>query len=100
MMGPRQEFQAALFYEFNLEDHVPSDHLLRSIDQFVDLGDIRSYLRPFYSDIGRPSIDPELMIRMLLIGYIMGIRSERRLRIHNSRIYRLRFSGEPQLARE
>ena len=52
MLGPRQEFQAALFYEFNLEDHVPDDHLLRSVDRFVDLGDIRSYLRPFYSDIG------------------------------------------------
>lgn len=90
MLGPRQEFQAALFYEFNLEDHVPSNHLLRSIDRFVDLGDIRSYLRPFYSDIGRPSIDPELMIRMLLIGYIMGIRSERRLcdEVHVNLAYR------------
>jgi len=90
MMGPRQEFQAALFYEFNLEDHVPGDHLLRSIDQFVDLGDMRSNLRPFYSDIGRPSVDPELMIRMLLIGYIMGIRSERRLcdEVHVNLAYR------------
>lgn len=90
MLGPRQEFQAALFCEFNLEDHVPSNHLLRSIDRFVDLGDIRSYLRPFYSDIGRPSIDPELMIRMLLIGYIMGIRSERRLcdEVHVNLAYR------------
>lgn len=79
MMGPRQEFQAALFYEFNLEDHVPGDHLLRSIDRFVDLSNIRPHLASFYSDIGRPSVDPELMIRMLLIGYIMGIRSERRL---------------------
>ncbi len=79
MMGPRKETQTALFYEFCLEDHVPNDHLLRSIDRFVDLGDIRKYLAPFYSDIGRPSVDPELMIRMLLIGYIMGIRSERRL---------------------
>lgn len=70
MMGRRQEFQAALFYEFNLEDHVPADHLLRSIDRFVDLGDMRSHLRPFYSDIGRPSVDPELMIRMLLIGWV------------------------------
>lgn len=90
MMGPRQEFQAALFYEFNLEDHVPGDHLLRSIDRFVDLGDMRSHLRPFYSDIGRPSVDPELMIRMLLIGYIMGIRSERRLcdEVHVNLAYR------------
>ena len=68
MLGPRQEFQAALFYEFDLEDHVPSNHLLRSLDRFVGLSVIRSHLRPFYSDIGRPSIDPELMIRMLLIG--------------------------------
>ena len=74
MLGPRQEFQSALFYEFNLEGHVPSDHLLRSIDRFVDLSDIRQHLAPFYSDIGRPSVDPELMIRILLIGYIMGIR--------------------------
>ena len=73
MLGPRQAFQAALFYEFNLEDHVPSTHLLRSIDRFVDVGDIRSHLRPFYSDIGRPSVDPELMIRMLLIGYITNV---------------------------
>ena len=90
MLGPRQEFQAALFYEFNLEDHVPSDHLLRSIDRFVDLDGIRSHLAPFYSDIGRPSVDPELMIRMLLIGYIMGIRSERRLcdEVHVNLAYR------------
>ena len=75
MLGPRQEFQAALFYEFNLEDHVPDDHLLRSIDRFVDLSDMRAHLRPFYSDIGRPSVDPELMIRMLLIGYIIYLRA-------------------------
>lgn len=79
MMGSKKAFQAALFYDFSLEDHVPSDHLLRSVDRFVDLDYIRKYLAAFYSDIGRPSIDPELMIRMLLVGYIMGIRSERRL---------------------
>ena len=79
MMGQKQAMQAALFYEFCLEDHVPADHLLRSIDRFVDLNNIREHLAQFYSDIGRPSIDPELIIRMLLIGYIMGIRSERRL---------------------
>ncbi|MCO5056943.1 MAG: transposase [Rhizobiaceae bacterium] len=90
MMGSRKECQAALFYEFNLEDHVPADHLLRSIDRFIDLSDIRTHLRPFYSDIGRPSVDPELMIRMLLIGYIMGIRSERRLceEVHLNLAYR------------
>lgn len=79
MMGPRQEAQAALFYEFSLEDHVPQDRLLRSIDRFVDLNDIRQYLAEFYSHTGRPSIDPELLIRMLLVGYCFGIRSERRL---------------------
>ncbi|MCA6105577.1 IS5/IS1182 family transposase, partial [Bradyrhizobium sp. WSM 4400] len=72
MMGHRQVEQAALFYEFSLETHVPSDHLLRSIDRFVDLEQIRQDLAPFYSTIGRPSIDPELMIRMLLIGYCFG----------------------------
>lgn len=91
MLGPRQEAQAALFYEFSLEDHVPADHLLRSIDRFVDLGGIRSHLAPFYSSTGRPSIDPELMIRMLLVGYCMGIRSERRLceEVHLNLAYRL-----------
>ncbi len=90
MMGRRGDSQAALFYEFNLEGHVPGNHLLRSIDRFVDLDGIRSRLRPFYSDIGRPSVDPELMIRMLLIGYIMGIRSERRLcdEVHLNLAYR------------
>jgi transposase len=78
MMG----FQAAperLFYDFCLDDHVPADHLLRRIDSFLDLGDVRQHLKPFYSSIGRPSIDPELMIRMLLVGYCFAIRSERRL---------------------
>src|SRR3546814_5101596 len=77
MMGERTVMQEALFYSFSLKDHVPADHLLRSIDRFVELGDIREHLRPYYSDTGRPSIDPELMIRMLIIGYCMGIRSER-----------------------
>ena len=75
MMGPRQAAQGALFYVFSLEDHVPADHLLRSIDRFVDLSGIRSHLVPFYSSTGRPSVDPELMIRMLIIGYTHGIRS-------------------------
>ena len=70
---------AALVYDFCLDDHVPSDHLLRRIDQFLDFESVRAELRPFYSKIGRPSIDPELMMRMLIIGYSMGIRSERRL---------------------
>ena len=79
MMGHRQVEQAALFYEFSLEGHVPADHLLRSIDRFVELGALRRELAAFYSTIGRPSIDPELMIRMLIVGYCFGIRSERRL---------------------
>jgi transposase len=90
MMGERQTDQPELFYGFSLERHVPADHLLRSIDRFVDLGGIREQLRPFYSDMGRPSIDPELMIRMLIIGYSMGIRSERRLcdEVHLNLAYR------------
>ena len=89
-MGERTGVQGALFYGFNLERHVPADHLLRAIDRFVDLGVIRQQLRPFYSETGRPSIDPELMIRMLLIGYCFGIRSERRLcdEVHLNLAYR------------
>ena len=68
--------QEALFYGFSLERHIPSDHMLRKIDRFVDLSDVRAHLEPFYSNVGRPSIDPELMIRMLLVGYCYGIRSE------------------------
>src|ERR1700760_5183254 len=79
MMGPRQVDQAALFYEFSLERHVPATHLLRSIDRFVDLSGVRNHVAPFYSSTGRPSIDPELLVRMLLVGYCYGIRSERRL---------------------
>ncbi len=79
MMGHQLGEQAALFYEFSLERHVPSNHLLRSIDRFVELDGLRRELSPFYSTIGRPSIAPELMIRMLLVGYCFGIRSERRL---------------------
>src|SRR5271168_792498 len=79
MMGQNGDNQNRLFYSFNLEDHVPASHLLRGIDKFLDLTDLRAYLAPFYSHIGRPSIDPELMIRMLIVGYCFGIRSERRL---------------------
>lgn len=78
MMG-RQVERAQLFYEFSLERHVPEDHLLRRIDQVLDLSWLRAELAPFYSLTGRPSVDPELMIRMLLVGYCYGIRSERRL---------------------
>jgi transposase len=90
MMGHRQVEQAALFYEFSLEGHVPTDHLLRSIDRFVELGELRRELAAFYSAIGRPSVDPELMIRMLIVGYCFGIRSERRLceEVHLNLAYR------------
>jgi transposase len=89
MMGMQIEL-AQLFYEFRLEDHVPADHLLRRIDLFLDLESMRSELRPFYSAIGRPSIDPALMMRMLIVGYCMGIRSERRLceEVHLNLAYR------------
>src|SRR5499426_4695882 len=79
MMGERKVQQDALFYEFSLERHVPEKHLLRAIDRFVELDGLRRELEPFYSAIGRPSIDPQLMIRMLIVGYCFGIRSERRL---------------------
>ena len=79
-----------LFYDFCLDDYVPGDHLLRRIDRFVDLESVRAELRPFYSTIGRPSIDPDLMLRMLIVGYCMGIRSERRLceEVHLNLAYR------------
>src|SRR5437763_16530961 len=79
MRGERRVEQGSLFYEFSLERHVPQDHLLRAIDRFVDLEEVRAHLASFYSPIGRPSVDPELLIRMLLVGYCFGIRSERRL---------------------
>ena len=90
MMGARQVEQGVLFYNFSLDAHVPGDHLLRSIDRFVDLSELRRELAPFYSTLGRPSIDPELMIRMLVVGYCFGIRSERRLceEVHLNLAYR------------
>jgi transposase len=90
MMGERRLPQGSLFYEFRLEEHVPVDHLVRAIDRFVDLAGIRRDLAPFYSAIGRPSIDPELMIRMPIVGYCFGIRSERRLcqEVHLNLAYR------------
>src|SRR5579863_4831395 len=90
MMGERTVMQEALFYGFSLERHVPSDHMLRSIDRFVDLSGVRAHLEPYYSAMGRPSIDPELMIRMLLVGYCFGVRSERRLceEVHLNLAYR------------
>jgi transposase len=69
MMGNQGAGQGQLFYSFNFEQHIPKDHLLRGIDRFLDLGELRQHLATFYSHTGRPSLDPELMIRMLVIGY-------------------------------
>jgi len=79
MMGSQDDHQDRLFYNFRLEDHVPEDHLLRRIDAVLDLSGLREHLAPYYSHTGRPSIDPELLIRMLIVGYCYGIRSERQL---------------------
>ena len=81
MMGRQSGDQASLFYEFRLDDRVPKNHLLRRINVFVTtaLADVHERLRSHYSDIGRPSVDPELMIRMLIVGYCYGLRSERKL---------------------
>src|SRR6516164_2718445 len=81
MMGRQTVDQSQLFYLFNLEEQIPADHLLRRLNPIVTrvLVDLREKLAPFYSDIGRPSIDPELMIRMLIVGYCYGIRFERKL---------------------
>src|SRR6202049_3554981 len=78
MMGkqPRTE---PLFYYFRLEDQIPEDHLLKRLDRFIDFGFVRERLRNTYSAIGRPSIDPEVLLRLLLVGYLYGITSERRL---------------------
>ena len=81
MLGRKRRDQGKLFYEFRLKDRVPRYHLLRRINVFVTvaLADLNNTLEPYYSEIGRPSVDPELMVRMLIVGYCYGIRSERRL---------------------
>src|SRR3954451_14680280 len=81
MMGRQIGDQARLFYEVRLDDRVPKSHLLRRINVFVTavLADMHEQLKPYYSEIGRPSVDPELMIRMLIVGYCYGLRSERKL---------------------
>jgi Transposase domain (DUF772) len=79
MMGQPSGLQEWLFYEFRLEDWVPVDYLLRKIDAVLDLGGLRRELAPFYNHTGRPLVDPELMVRMLLVGYCYDLRSERRL---------------------
>ena len=79
-MMERQSAQDQLFYSFRFEDHIPGDHLLRKLDLVLNFDRVRSVLSGHYSSTGRPSIDPELMLRMLLVGYVYGIRSERQLR--------------------
>jgi len=68
-----------LFYYFRLEDQIPKDHLLRVIDEQIDLSFVRERVKDLYSATGRPSIDPEVLLRLLLVGYLYGITSERRL---------------------
>jgi transposase len=78
MMGQHDRSEV-LFYYFRLEDHVPETHLLRLIEKHISFGFVRERLKASYSDTGRPSIDPELLLRILLIGYLYGITSERKL---------------------
>jgi transposase len=77
MMG-LLETQENLFYRFRIEGHIPKDHLLRKIDWLLDFDAIRNELTDIYRYTGRPSVDPELILRMLLAGYLYGIRLERR----------------------
>ena len=79
MMGRRERAQGQFFYAFDLDKVVPADHLVRQIDGVLDLDWVHKDLAPYYSQTGRPSIDPVLMIRMLIVGYVFAIRSERRL---------------------
>jgi transposase len=79
MMGRREDGQGQFFYSFDLDKVVPPDHLVRQIDGLLDLSWVHKELAPYYSHTGRPSIDPVLMIRMLLVGYVFAIRSERRI---------------------
>ena len=90
MMGQQSHGQNQLFYDLCIDQYVPANHLLRQIDQVLDLSPLRQHLSSFYSKTGRPSIDPELMIRMLIVGYCYGIRSERRLceEVHLKLAYR------------
>jgi len=78
MMGQHDRSEA-LFYYFRLEDQVPENHLLRQIDRHISFAFVRDRLKDSYSESGRPSIDPELLLRILLIGYLYGITSERKL---------------------
>ena len=79
MLGRQESGQGQFFYSFDLDRVVPPDHLVRQIDGLLDLSWVHNELAPFYSHTGRPSIDPVLMIRMLIVGYVFALRSERRL---------------------
>ena len=79
MMGRREDGQGQFFYSFDLDKVVPRDHLVRQIDGLLDLSWVHKELAPYYSHTGRRSIDPVLMIRMLLVGYVFAIRSERQI---------------------
>jgi transposase len=79
MMGRLNRDQGQLFYEFRLDEAVPADHLVRQIGAVLDLSWVHAELAPYYAQVGRPSIDPELMIRMLIVGYAFAIRSERQI---------------------
>lgn len=79
MMGRRNRDQARLFYAFELDDAVPDDHLVRTIRAVLDLSWVDAALAPYGSPVGRPSTDPELMIRMLILGYVFALRSERQI---------------------
>ncbi len=79
MMGRLETDQARFFYSYRLDELVPADHLVRKLDTVLDLSWVRAELAPYYSHTGRPSIDPEVMLRMLLVGYVFAIRSERQL---------------------
>ena len=78
MMGQRARSEA-LFYYFTLEEYIPQNHLLRLIDKHIDFSFVRERLKDSYSETGRPSVDPELLLRILLVGYLYGITSERKL---------------------
>jgi transposase len=78
MMGEQSRTES-LFYYFRLEEQIPEDHLLRLLDRYIDFSFVRERLKGFYSSTGRPSIDPEVLLRLLLVGYMYGITSERRL---------------------
>jgi transposase len=78
MMGQKQKSEP-MFYYFRLEDQIPENHLLRLVDRFIDFSFVRERLKDSYSQVGRPSIDPEVLLRLLLVGYLYGITSERRL---------------------